>query len=340
MKKKFLKLIVVSILSSSMFSLAIPAYGKEVNETTTTNQYTEEISVSSEDEEIVDIPDENLKRAINIQLGKSEDSDLTKGELKLITKLDVSNSNITSLKGLEYCGNLISLNISHNSVIDLSPLEGLDKIADLNLSYNKITDITPVKGLKNLAHIDTTENAIGNLDILDGLLKFDINADSNKTTDISISDDLKNGIFDIDVSKDSNIDLDLSSILDDFFPENGGSSSNNPGSNSSSSLGSSNLGSGLLNVLGKVDLSNLLGSLNPSSSFGSSSLSSLSSLGSKDSSLLSSSSILTDSSNTKSASSLQTGDKSNLSGIVTLAFLSLASLVSLIVTRKKKTLEN
>ena len=113
MKKKFLKLIVVSILSSSMFSLAIPAYGKELNETTTTSQYEEEISDSSEDEEIVDIPDENLKRAINIQLGKSEDSDLTKGELKLITKLDVSNSNITSLKGLEYCGNLISLNISH-----------------------------------------------------------------------------------------------------------------------------------------------------------------------------------------------------------------------------------
>ena len=39
MKKKFLKLIVVSILSSSMFSLAIPAYGKELNETTTTSQY-------------------------------------------------------------------------------------------------------------------------------------------------------------------------------------------------------------------------------------------------------------------------------------------------------------
>ena len=159
MNKKFLKLIIVTILSSSILSLSIPAYAEEISENATKEISETENLTYSDDEEIVDIPDENLKRAINIQLGKSEDSNLTKGELKLITSLDISNSNIKSLKGLEYCGNLISLNISHNNIIDISPLENLSNIVDLNLSYNQITDITPLKEFKNLISIDTTANA-------------------------------------------------------------------------------------------------------------------------------------------------------------------------------------
>ena len=99
MNKKFLKLIIVTILSSSMLSLSIPAYAEEISKNTTKEISETENLTYSDDEEIVNIPDENLKRALNIQLGKSEDSNLTKGELKLITSLDISNSNIKSLKG-------------------------------------------------------------------------------------------------------------------------------------------------------------------------------------------------------------------------------------------------
>ena len=342
MNKKFLKLIMVTILSSSMISLSIPAYAEEINENATKEISETENLTYSDDEEIVDIPDENLKRAINIQLGKSEDSNLTKGELKLITSLDISNSNIKSLKGLEYCGNLVSLNISHNNVIDISPLENLSKIVDLNLSYNQITDITPLKEFKNLVSIDTTANAVGNLNILDGLLDFNVNADYDKTIDVNILENL-DSLINIDVSENNNVDFDFSSTLDEIIPDVSESTGNNPSDGSNSSNNSS-LGSGLLDTLGKIDISNLFGGFGSSSSSGLGSLSSLgtgsSSLGGN-SSLLSSSSFLTDSSNTiKSASPTQTGDNHGLSGIITLILLAGASILSLILNRKKQILKD
>ena len=339
MNKKFLKLIIVTILSSSIISLSIPAYAEEINENATKEISETENLTYSDDEEIVDIPDENLKRAINIQLGKSEDSNLTKGELKLITSLDISNSNIKSLKGLEYCGNLVSLNISHNNVIDISPLENLSKIVDLNLSYNQITDITPLKEFKNLISIDTTANAVGNLNILDGLLDFNVDADYDKTIDVNFLENL-DSLINIDVDENSNVDFDFSSTLDEIIPDVSESTGNNPSDGSNSSNNSS-LGSGLLDTLGKIDISNLFGG------FGSSSLGSLSSLGTGssslggNSSLLSSSSFLTDSSNTiKSASPTQTGDNHGLSGIITLIALAGASILSLILNRKKQILKD
>lgn len=339
MNKKFLKLIIVTILSSSIISLSIPAYAEEINKNATKEISETENLTYSDDEEIVDIPDENLKRAINIQLGKSEDSNLTKGELKLITSLDISNSNIKSLKGLEYCGNLVSLNISHNNVIDISPLENLSKIVDLNLSYNQITDITPLKEFKNLVSIDTTANAVGNLNILDGLLDFNVNADYDKTIDVNILENL-DSLINIDVSENNNVDFDFSSTLDEIIPD----LPNTPGNSGNNSSNNSSLGSGLLDTLGKIDISNLFGGFGSSSSSGLGSLSSLgtgsSSLGGN-SSLLSSSSFLTDSSNTiKSASPTQTGDNHGLSGIITLISLAGASILSLILNSKKQILKD
>ncbi|MDY4077447.1 MAG: leucine-rich repeat domain-containing protein [Clostridium sp.] len=346
MNKKFLKLIIVTILSSSMLSLSIPAYAEEINENTTKEISETENLTYFDDEEIVDIPDENLKKAINIQLGKNEDSNLTKGELKLITSLDISNSNIKSLKGLEYCGNLVSLNISHNNVIDISPLENLSNLVDLNLSYNQITDITPLKEFKNLVSIDTTANAVGNLNILDGLLDFNVDADYDKTIDVNILENL-DSLINIDVSENNNVDFDFSSTLDEIIPDipNIPGNTENAGSTGNTENNSS-LGSGLLDAFGKIDISSLFGGFG-SSGLGSSSLGSLSSLGTGssslggNSSLLSSSSFLTDSSNTiKSASPTQTGDTHGLSGIITLISLAGASILSLILNRKKQILKD
>ena len=42
-------------------------------------------------------------------------------DLELVTRLDLSNRGITSLKGIECCPNLVELDISGNRIADLPP---------------------------------------------------------------------------------------------------------------------------------------------------------------------------------------------------------------------------
>lgn len=326
MKKKLINFLLVVAMSISVLVQATPVKAEET--CTASANFTEDEAINNNsDNEIVEIEDDNLRKALNIKLGKPEDSELTKGELKLITSLDISNSNITSLQGLEYCGNLISLNISHNSVTDITPLENLSEIVDLNISYNNITDVKPLEGLKNLITIDTTSNSIVNIDILDGILKIDGNSSSDKIIDVSLSEDLSN-LINIDISSITDSNFDFSSTLDDIISNNTSSGSNN----------SSNLGSDFLSSLGGLDITKLLSSsssLGSLGGFGTGSFNSLGSLGSLNknlgTNLSSNSSTLKNSSNTLFAKPTNTGD----AGFITLSLLALSSLTSLIFNRKK-----
>lgn len=58
-----------------------------------------------------------------------------------INELDLSNSNINDLTGIENFTELESLNISNNNIKNISSLEGLASLKSLNLDNNKIDDI-------------------------------------------------------------------------------------------------------------------------------------------------------------------------------------------------------
>lgn len=96
------------------------------------------------DRTLVGVPDELLRGAINRALGRNSLDQLNRGELALLTTLDISNQGITSLAGLEYAKNLATLNAANNSITDISPLAGLTHLASSDLNGNPCPGCTQV----------------------------------------------------------------------------------------------------------------------------------------------------------------------------------------------------
>lgn len=131
----------------------------------TTNVGEKSVEVESADAELVEFEDENLKSAVAESLG-IHGRDVTIEDIKNLGGLDVSNSGITSLKGLEHASRLISLKAAGNNISDISMLEGLT-VDGLDLSNNNISDISALKNL-TVHYLDLSSNNIQSFDSLAG----------------------------------------------------------------------------------------------------------------------------------------------------------------------------
>jgi len=74
--------------------------------------------------------------------------------------IDLSDYEMDSLAGVEYCTGLRSLNLSDNLLSDLSPLEGLVALEELYLSGNEIGSVEALAGLVNLRILDLSFNPL------------------------------------------------------------------------------------------------------------------------------------------------------------------------------------
>ena len=111
--------------------------------------------------QVIDIPDPNLRAAINRQLGKADGAVITSEEMNRLRTLDRGGSmDIIDLTGLEYATNLEGLPFWNNRVTDLSPLRGLTNLRYLDVQNNSVTDITPLVGLANLRRLYLNGNSI------------------------------------------------------------------------------------------------------------------------------------------------------------------------------------
>ena len=97
-------------------------------------------------DDLVFIPDINLRGAINLALGKNRADALTKGELAQLTELNAGGLGIQDLTGLEWAVNLRSADFSNNAISDISPLQNLTSLADLNLEGNPISALADSDG--------------------------------------------------------------------------------------------------------------------------------------------------------------------------------------------------
>lgn len=93
--------------------------------------------------DVVDVPDQNLRNAINAALNKNALDNLNKGELANLIALDISGRSIKNLAGLEYAVNLVSLNASNNQIASTAPLDGLTQLTQTDLTGNPV-DNPPV----------------------------------------------------------------------------------------------------------------------------------------------------------------------------------------------------
>ena len=130
--------------------------------------------------QIVDLPDPNLRAAIEAELGVAAGATITVAEMATLTRLEAINANINDLTGLEHATNLIDINIgegeagaNNNSISDLSPLTGLTNLKNLDFGSNAVSDLSPLAGLTNLRVLYIYNNPISDLSPLAGLTNLD-----------------------------------------------------------------------------------------------------------------------------------------------------------------------
>ena len=120
----------------------------------------------------VNIPDTNLREAINEALGKAPDARVTVDEMETLIRLDAGNRDISDLIGLESAINLERLELRQNLIVDISPLAGLVRLRRLGLHGNAISDLTPLAGLINLDSLSLEGNVVSDLTPLAGLINL------------------------------------------------------------------------------------------------------------------------------------------------------------------------
>ena len=114
----------------------------------------------------INVPDNNLRKLLNEKLGeklgttRTANQKITDVELEKLTNLNLDNSNITDLTGLEAAKNLQNLSGNHNSISNLSPLAGLTSLKTLSLKENAIADISLLSGLTSLTSLHLEDQRI------------------------------------------------------------------------------------------------------------------------------------------------------------------------------------
>ena len=134
----------------------------------------------------VDIPDDNLRAAIEEALGKTPNARITADEMETLTRLEVHNANIRDLTGLEFATRLEEINCNNNLISDLSPLTGLVNLRVIELRDNVISDLSPIAGLINLEWLIFTRNSIRELSPVEGLINLvGLAVEDNLISDLS-----------------------------------------------------------------------------------------------------------------------------------------------------------
>ena len=143
------------------------------------------VTFSAVVETAVDIPDPNLRAAIETVLGKAEGDSITPSEIATLTRLEAPEAGVRNLTGLEHATNLTRLGLSNNVILDISPLANLTKLTKLRLGGNSISDISVVAGLTQLESLSLWANSISNSLPVEGLTNLtELNLSGNSISSI------------------------------------------------------------------------------------------------------------------------------------------------------------
>ena len=123
----------------------------------------EEPLVSAQQQEAVDIPDANLRAAVEAALGKSSGQSISVAEMATLTDLSARNQGITSLAGLEHATGLTHVDLFGNSISGALDLDNWRNLQHLVLDYNEITELTNRRNLSQLRGLYVSNNDLTTL---------------------------------------------------------------------------------------------------------------------------------------------------------------------------------
>ncbi|MBC1434549.1 hypothetical protein HB848_04280 [Listeria rocourtiae] len=91
-------------------------------------------------EEIVEIPDNNLRAALKEELGVTDDNQITKAKMETMTEFTAVGKGIEELTGMEYASNLKTLKLDNNKITNesIAPVIRLAKLETVDLGGNQI----------------------------------------------------------------------------------------------------------------------------------------------------------------------------------------------------------
>ena len=128
--------------------------------------------------QVVDIPDPNLRAAVENALGKASGAIITTADMANLTSLE-THQGVRDLTGLESATNLTRLLIN-GPISDLSPLVGLTQLENLKLSNARnLSDLSPLAGLTQLNYLSLDRTSVSDLSPLEGL---------NRLTDLFLNE--------------------------------------------------------------------------------------------------------------------------------------------------------
>ena len=145
-----------------------------------------DIEINEGFNDVVEIPDPNLKRLIRETLSLPEAVPLTQGQMLRLTELDAGGDRgITDLTGLEYATNIRFLRLDNNPIVDISPLVHLTKLEGINLLGCGIVDLSSLRDLKNLRGLFLGHNQISDISPLAELTNLtSLHLQSNQIVDL------------------------------------------------------------------------------------------------------------------------------------------------------------
>ena len=142
---------------------------------------------------IVKIPDPNLAAAVRKALGLRANAPISKQMMQRLTRLEVRDSQIKNLTGLEHATQLTQLYLYNHQIRDLTPLSELAQLRHLGLDGNQISNIDALSNLTNLEVLWLIYNQISNIDALSNLTNLEIlGFDGNQVSNIDSLSNLTN----------------------------------------------------------------------------------------------------------------------------------------------------
>ena len=111
----------------------------------------------------------------------------------LVTTLDISNSNINLLNGIENLVNLTTLNCYSNQLTSLNRIENLVNLTSLYCYNNQLTSLNGIENLINLTSLYCGSNQLTSLHGIENLVKLtSLNCGSNQLTSLNGIENLVN----------------------------------------------------------------------------------------------------------------------------------------------------
>jgi Leucine-rich repeat (LRR) protein len=111
--------------------------------------------------------------AVKIRMYGNTRTEFPHHYLEDIDEIELSQSGIDNLDGVQYCIHAVSLDLSGNRIEDISWLWGLSMLEEVNLSDNRISDIDTLSNLKKIRTLYLSNNLINDISPLFTLEKLE-----------------------------------------------------------------------------------------------------------------------------------------------------------------------